>query len=138
MSYVFCCATQIRQAFLSRGRIACGQPDVGRPGLKAHFDLQVVAWLISRLRRLRLGGRTILMRYIYLAIAIILSLILGAFVAQNLDMVTLRLLGFSISLPMSGLAVIIYVLGAFTGSGLYAVIRHSYSRARRHPHGAST
>src|SRR5690606_33525755 len=76
---------------------------------------------------------------IYLsAIAIILSLILGAFVAQNLDMVTLRLLGFSISLPMSGLAVIIYVLGAFTGSGLYAVIRHSYSRARRHPHGVST
>ncbi len=70
------------------------------------------------------------MRWIYLLIVILFVAAILVFIAQNLEMATMSFLGFNLRMPLAVLAAIVYVLGALTGSSLYALIRKSISATR--------
>ncbi|MGE4335248.1 MAG: DUF1049 domain-containing protein [Pigmentiphaga sp.] len=74
------------------------------------------------------------MRRVYLAIVIVLLAAIVVFAFQNLEMVTMRFLGLGLSAPLALLAVVVYVLGALTGGGLYGLLRQSYRKSRQVPH----
>jgi putative membrane protein len=70
------------------------------------------------------------MRWIHLTI-------IGVFVAatilfgmQNLQVVTISFLGFSIRAPLAILAAIFYLLGAATGGSPFTLLRRSIRRSR--------
>lgn len=70
------------------------------------------------------------MRWVYLAIIVVFVAIIVIFVFQNLGTVTMTFLGFSLHAPLSIVAAIMYVLGAFTGGSLYALLRKSVRESR--------
>ncbi len=70
------------------------------------------------------------MRLLYLAVVILFAALTVIFAFQNLGRVTMSFLGFNLSAPLAVLVVIVYVLGAFTGGGLFALLRRSYTGAR--------
>ena len=70
------------------------------------------------------------MRWVYLTIVVVFVAAILIFAFQNLDVVTMSFLGFGIRAPLSMLAVIFYILGAFTGGSLYALLRHSMKGSR--------
>jgi len=70
------------------------------------------------------------MRWVYLTIVVLFVAAILVFAFQNLGVVTMSFLGFSIRAPLAILAVIIYVLGAFTGGSLFALLRHSMKKSR--------
>ena len=70
------------------------------------------------------------MRWVYLIIVIVFVLAILIFIIQNRELVTMSFLGFSIRAPLAILAVIFYVLGAFTGGSLFALLRHSVKGSR--------
>jgi lipopolysaccharide assembly protein A len=63
------------------------------------------------------------MRYVYIALIVIVTAIVLVFKIQNLDSVTVSFLTVSITLPVSVLIVLIYVLGMFTGGMVWTVLR---------------
>ena len=69
------------------------------------------------------------MRYVFLAVFVLLVAALVIFAAQNLQAVTVSFLGMSIRTPLALLAVGLYVLGAITGGSLLALLRQSYEGA---------
>jgi len=69
------------------------------------------------------------MRYVFLAVFVLLVAALVIFAAQNLQAVTVSFLGMSIHTPLALLAVGLYVLGAITGGSLLALLRQSYEGA---------
>lgn len=73
------------------------------------------------------------MRRVHLAVVVVLLALLAIFAVQNLELVTMRFLGQSLSMPLAVLAVVVYVLGAITGGGLYSLFRRSYRKARHEP-----
>ena len=70
------------------------------------------------------------MRWIYTAIVAIFCLAMVVFALQNLEIVTMSFLGIRVRLPLALLAVAIYIAGAITGGGLFALIRQSLERSR--------
>ncbi len=70
------------------------------------------------------------MRLLYLAVVILFAGLTAIFALQNLGRVTMSFLGFNLSAPLAVLVVIVYVLGAFTGGGLFGLLRRSYAGAR--------
>jgi lipopolysaccharide assembly protein A len=70
------------------------------------------------------------MRWVYLTIVVLFVAVILVFALQNLGIVRMSFLGFSIRAPLSILAVIIYVLGAFTGGSLFALLRRSMKKSR--------
>jgi uncharacterized integral membrane protein len=70
------------------------------------------------------------MRWFYLLIIIVFVLATLIFAAQNLQVVTVSFLSMSLAMPLALLAIIIYVLGAVTGSSLLALLRRSYQGSR--------
>jgi lipopolysaccharide assembly protein A len=52
------------------------------------------------------------------------------FAAQNLQIVTVSLLRISAQMPLAFLVAIINLLGAMTGSSLFALLRRALERAR--------
>lgn len=70
------------------------------------------------------------MRWIYLATVVVFALAMLIFALQNFEIVTMSFLGFGARMPLALLAVIIYVLGALTGGGLFALLRQSYEGSR--------
>jgi lipopolysaccharide assembly protein A len=70
------------------------------------------------------------MRWVYLTIVVLFVAAILVFAFQNLGVVTMSFLGFGIRAPLAILAVIIYVLGAFTGGSLFALLRHSMKKSR--------
>ena len=66
------------------------------------------------------------MRWIYLIIIIVFALATLIFAVQNLAVVTVSFLSMNIAAPLALLVLIIYVLGAVTGSSLLALLRRSY------------
>ncbi|MCK9513633.1 MAG: hypothetical protein M0R28_20750 [Pigmentiphaga sp.] len=73
------------------------------------------------------------MRRVYLAVVIVLLAAIVVFAFQNLEMVTMRFLGLGVHAPLAVLAVVVYILGALTGGGLYGLLRQSYRKSRRMP-----
>ncbi len=70
------------------------------------------------------------MRWVYLAIVIIFVAAILIFAFQNLGVVTMSFLGFSVSAPLAILAAVVYVLGAFTGGSLFGLLRHSVRESK--------
>jgi len=70
------------------------------------------------------------MRWVYLAIVIVLVVAIMIFVVQNSTLVTMSFLSFSLRVPLAILAVVVYVFGAITGGSLYALLRKSVSESR--------
>lgn len=73
------------------------------------------------------------MRWMYMAVIALFCLAVVIFAIQNLEIVTMSFLGIQIRLPMAVLAVIIYVGGAITGGGLYALMRSTVSGYKAKP-----
>ena len=63
------------------------------------------------------------MRYVYMALIAILAAIIILFKVQNLESVTVSLFAASVTLPVSVLVLLIYLLGMLTGGFLLALVR---------------
>jgi len=63
------------------------------------------------------------MRYVYMALIASLAAIVILFKVQNLETVTITLFAASVTLPVSVLVLLIYVLGMLTGGFLLALVR---------------
>jgi lipopolysaccharide assembly protein A len=70
------------------------------------------------------------MRWVYLLIIIVFALATLIFAVQNLDTVSVSFLSMRVAAPLALLVLIIYVLGAVTGSSLLALLRRSYRGTR--------
>lgn len=70
------------------------------------------------------------MRWVYLAIVIVFVAAILIFAFQNLGIVTMSFLGFSVSAPLAIVAGVVYVLGAFTGGSLFGLLRHSLRESK--------
>ena len=71
------------------------------------------------------------MRHVYIALIVLLTAVVLLFKFQNLDSVTISLLGMSATLPLSTLVILVYVLGMVTGSALFGLVRSWIRGARR-------
>jgi len=72
-------------------------------------------------------------RYVYIALIVLFAGILVLFKFQNLEAVTVSLLSASITLPVSVLVLLIYVLGMLTGGFVLALLRIWIHGASRRP-----
>ena len=70
------------------------------------------------------------MRWFHLAVIILFAAVTTVLAVQNLQIVTVSLLRISAQMPLAFLVAIIYLLGAVTGSSLFALLRRSLQRAR--------
>lgn len=70
------------------------------------------------------------MRWIHLAIVVLFLAAIVIFSIQNLQVVTMAFLGFSVRAPVALLTIGVYLLGAITGGSLFALLRRSMQGAR--------
>lgn len=70
------------------------------------------------------------MRYLYIALIVIISAFVLLFKFQNLENVTVSFLTMSITIPISMLVIGIYILGMLTGGSLYAFFKNILSKAK--------
>jgi lipopolysaccharide assembly protein A len=77
------------------------------------------------------------MRWIYLAVIILVAVATIIFAPQNLEIVTMSFLGFNAHLLLALLVGVVYLLGAATGGSLFALLRRSYEGSRRSTIGSS-
>jgi uncharacterized integral membrane protein len=68
-------------------------------------------------------------RFVYIALIIAFTAAVALFKFQNLDSVTVSLLSASMTLPVSFLVLLIYVLGMLTGGFVAALLRSWFRRA---------
>jgi lipopolysaccharide assembly protein A len=73
------------------------------------------------------------MRYIYIALIVLLTAVVLLFNFQNLSSVTISLLGMSVTLPVSVLVILVYVLGMVTGGALFSLVRRWARGATQRP-----
>jgi uncharacterized integral membrane protein len=73
------------------------------------------------------------MRLFYLIVIVGFTAFIVVFAFQNLQVVTVSSLGFSVSARLVILVLIFYVLGALTGGSLLAMLHQSYEGAKRKP-----
>jgi uncharacterized integral membrane protein len=71
------------------------------------------------------------MRNVYIALVAVLASIIVLFMLQNLASVTASFLTMSITLPLSLLVLLVYVLGMLTGGFAWQVARTWMRRAAR-------
>lgn len=69
------------------------------------------------------------MRFVFLAIFVLLVAAAVIFSIQNLQPVTVSFVGMTINTRVAVLAVAIYLLGAISGGSLLALLRRSYAGA---------
>ena len=77
------------------------------------------------------------MRWIYLAVIVLIAVATIIFALQNFEMVTMSFLGFNARVPLALLVAVTYLLGAATGGSLFALLRRSYEGSRRNVVGSS-
>jgi len=77
------------------------------------------------------------MRWIYLAVIVLIAAATIIFALQNLEIVTMSFLGFNARVPLALLVAVTYLLGAATGGSLFALLRRSYEGSRRNVVGSS-
>jgi len=70
------------------------------------------------------------MRWVYLTAVVLFAAATIIFIFQNVAVVTMSFLGLSVRAPLAVLAAVAYILGAFTGGSLYALLRKSVQRSR--------
>jgi putative membrane protein len=66
------------------------------------------------------------MRWIYLAVIVLIAAATIIFALQNLEIVTMSFLGFNARVPLAVLVAVAYLLGTATGGSLFALVRRSY------------
>ena len=71
------------------------------------------------------------MRWVYLAVIILILAAAIVFALQNFEIVTMSFLGFNARVPLALLVVVAYLLGTATGGSLFALLRRSYEGSRR-------
>jgi putative membrane protein len=71
------------------------------------------------------------MRWIYLAVIILVAAATLIFALQNFEIVNVAFLGSGVRIPLALLIVVVYLLGAATGGSLFALLRRSYEGSRR-------
>jgi lipopolysaccharide assembly protein A len=71
------------------------------------------------------------MRWIYLAVIILITAAAIIFALQNFEIVTMSFLGFNVRAPLALLVAVAYLLGTATGGSLFALLRRSYEGSRR-------
>ncbi len=72
-----------------------------------------------------------MMRYLYISLIVVLTTIILIFTFQNLDLVTLKFTSLSLTLPISLLVILTYILGMLTGGSLLMLIRNWLNRAQK-------
>jgi putative membrane protein len=70
------------------------------------------------------------MRWVYLVVIVLFALAMLIFALQNLEVVAVSFLGFEARTRLAVLTIFIYILGAFTGGSLLALLRRSYERSQ--------
>jgi lipopolysaccharide assembly protein A len=73
------------------------------------------------------------MRLIYLLLVALISAVILVFMFQNLSTVRVAFLAYSLTLPVSLLVIVVYVLGMFTGGAVVSLIK-SWIRGSARPH----
>ena len=73
------------------------------------------------------------MRYVYVALIVVFTAIVLLFTFQNLELATVSLFSASITLPISILVLMTYVIGMLTGGFVLALLRAGVQRARSTP-----
>ena len=71
------------------------------------------------------------MRWIYLAVIIVIAAATIIFALQNFEIVTMSFLGFNARVPLAVLVAVAYLRGTATGGSLFALLRRSYEGSRR-------
>jgi putative membrane protein len=71
------------------------------------------------------------MRWIYLAVIILVAAATLIFAPQNFEIVNVAFLGSGVRIPLALLVAVVYLLGAATGGSLFALLRRSYEGSRR-------
>lgn len=71
------------------------------------------------------------MRWLHIGISAILAIALLIFAFQNLQSVSVAFLGFSITLPLAILFIVIYLLGMATGGSLVSLVRWAWQGSRQ-------
>lgn len=66
------------------------------------------------------------MRYVHIAIIVLLTLLILSFKIQNLQTATVQFFSFSMTMPVTVLIVLVYVLGMLTGWSLWSLLKRSY------------
>ena len=74
------------------------------------------------------------MEKLLLAVKIFIAILVLILVVQNIVMVEVRLLTWSLRLPMALLLVVIYLLGMVTGKSLWTLFRRLYRDRTQRPH----
>ena len=65
------------------------------------------------------------MRWIHIIIVVLFVAAVVIFAFQNLAVVTMSFLGFSVRAPLAVLVAVVYLLGMVTGGSLWALLRRS-------------
>jgi len=63
------------------------------------------------------------MRYLYMLLVALFTLLVIVFMGQNLQSATVSFFSWSVTLPVSIVALLCYVLGMFTGGFLLSALR---------------
>lgn len=71
------------------------------------------------------------MRYVYIALVVVFTALVLLFNIQNLQVVTVEFLAWSVSLPVSLIVILTYLLGMATGGALLTLLRSWVKGARR-------
>jgi uncharacterized integral membrane protein len=73
------------------------------------------------------------MRYVYIALVVLVTAAVVLFKIQNLDTVTVSFLTMSLTMPVSVTIILVYVLGMVSGGALLSVLRLWFQGATRRP-----
>lgn len=73
------------------------------------------------------------MRYLYMGLVVVFTAAVLLFNIQNMYVVTVSFLTFSVTLPVSLIVILTYLLGMATGGALLTLLRSWVRGARRRP-----
>ena len=71
------------------------------------------------------------MRWVYLAVIVVLALVTLIFALQNFQSVTVSFLRLQFSMPLAVLVIAIYVLGMATGGSARALVRWAWEGSKQ-------
>jgi putative membrane protein len=74
------------------------------------------------------GGR--ILRYVYIALIVLFTVLVLTFKVQNVESATLVLLSMSITLPMSVIVLLVYILGMLSGGFVLQLLSTWVRKAR--------
>ncbi|MCX7891334.1 MAG: DUF1049 domain-containing protein [Burkholderiales bacterium] len=73
------------------------------------------------------------MRFVYIALIVLATALVALFKFQNLETATVSFLNMSVTLPVSVLVLVIYVLGMLTGGALFGLLKSWARKAMAKP-----